>query len=54
MQIGICVGSRKSPFLCPPAFSFVSQPGCKAGWSEQTTSGEGLPHEPLQNREPGC
>lgn len=49
MQIGIRVGSRKSPFLCLSAFSFFSQPGCKAGWSEQTASGEGLPHEPLQN-----
>lgn len=49
MQIGIRVGSRKSHFLCLSAFSFFSQPGCKAGWSEQTASGEGLPHEPLQN-----
>lgn len=50
MQIGICVGSWKSPFLCPSAFSLVSQPGCnEAEWSEQTAPGEGLPHEPLQN-----
>lgn len=50
MQIGIRVGSWKSPFLCPSACSSVSQPGCnESGQLEQTVPGEGLPHEPLQN-----